>query len=90
MYNPVLANPTHTTKPFHTRFVDCVQVLRNLGVGLGHSMLAYAASLKGISKLQLNQVVLERDLNNSWEVLAEPIQTVMRRSVQARASVFFF
>jgi hypothetical protein len=47
MYNPVLANPTHTTKPFHTRFVDCVQVLRNLGVGLGHSMLAYAASLKG-------------------------------------------
>mmetsp|Transcript_18532 Transcript_18532/g.52048 ORF Transcript_18532/g.52048 Transcript_18532/m.52048 type:complete len:540 (-) Transcript_18532:280-1899(-) len=54
-------------------------VLRNLGVGLGHSLLAYAATLKGMSKLQLNSAILDRDLNNSWEVLAEPIQTVMRR-----------
>ncbi len=54
-------------------------VLRNLGVGLGHSLIAYQASLKGISKLELNSAKLDRDLDNSWEVLAEPIQTVMRR-----------
>jgi hypothetical protein len=64
------------------------QVLRNLGVGLGHSLLAYTASLKGISKLQLNNAVLERDLNNSWEVLAEPIQTVMRRCVGVRLCTY--
>jgi len=54
-------------------------VLRNMGVGLGYSLIAYAATLKGISKLQLNSARLEEDLDNSWEVLAEPIQTVMRR-----------
>uniref|UniRef100_A0A061RBC5 Adenylosuccinate lyase n=1 Tax=Tetraselmis sp. GSL018 TaxID=582737 RepID=A0A061RBC5_9CHLO len=54
-------------------------VLRNLGVGLGHSLLAYQSTLKGVSKLELNTLALERDLDNSWEVLAEPIQTVMRR-----------
>ncbi|KAL6756697.1 L-Aspartase-like protein [Haematococcus lacustris] len=54
-------------------------VLRNLGVGLGHSLLAYGATLRGIGKLQLNRQALEADLDNSWEVLAEPIQTVMRR-----------
>jgi adenylosuccinate lyase len=54
-------------------------VLRNLGVGIGHSLLSYNASLKGISKLQLNPEKLAADLDNSWEVLAEPIQTVMRR-----------
>ncbi|RDL43060.1 adenylosuccinate lyase [Marinomonas piezotolerans] len=54
-------------------------VLRNLGVGLAHSLIAYQASLKGISKLEINAVRLDEDLNNSWEVLAEPIQTVMRR-----------
>lgn len=54
-------------------------VLRNLGVGLAHSLIAYQASLKGISKLEINAARLNEDLNNSWEVLAEPIQTVMRR-----------
>ncbi len=54
-------------------------VLRNLGVGLAHSLIAYQASLKGISKLEINAVRLDEDLNSSWEVLAEPIQTVMRR-----------
>ena len=54
-------------------------VLRNLGVGFGHSLIAYASTLKGISKLQVNAARLDADLDNSWEVLAEPIQTVMRR-----------
>ncbi|OPX54127.1 adenylosuccinate lyase [Oceanospirillum multiglobuliferum] len=54
-------------------------VLRNLGVGFGQSLIAYQASLKGISKLELNAARIEADLDNSWEVLAEPIQTVMRR-----------
>lgn len=54
-------------------------VLRNLGVGLAHSLIAYEASLKGISKLEINTNRLAEDLNNCWEVLAEPIQTVMRR-----------
>ena len=54
-------------------------VLRNMGVGLGYSMIAFASLRKGISKLQLNRERLGEDLNSSWEVLAEPIQTVMRR-----------
>ncbi|HBF06865.1 MAG TPA: adenylosuccinate lyase [Gammaproteobacteria bacterium] len=54
-------------------------VLRNMGVGLGYSLLAYSAAIKGIGKLNANPAALERDLNNAWEVLAEPIQTVMRR-----------
>ena len=54
-------------------------VLRNMGVGAGYSLIAYQASLKGIGKLQLNETRLAEDLDNSWEVLAEPIQTVMRR-----------
>ncbi|MBY4677870.1 adenylosuccinate lyase [Marinobacterium arenosum] len=54
-------------------------VLRNMGVGFGYSLIAYQASLKGISKLELNAQRLNEDLENSWEVLAEPIQTVMRR-----------
>ncbi|MGB3385239.1 MAG: adenylosuccinate lyase [Marinomonas sp.] len=54
-------------------------VLRNLGVGLAHSLIAYQATLKGISKLEINAPRLDADLNNAWEVLAEPIQTVMRR-----------
>ena len=54
-------------------------VLRNMGVGLGYSMIAFASLSKGISKLQLNRERLGEDLNSSWEVLAEPIQTVMRR-----------
>ncbi|WP_081195599.1 adenylosuccinate lyase [Halomonas sp. BC1] len=54
-------------------------VLRNLGVGLAYGLIGYHASLKGISKLEANPARLAEDLNNSWEVLAEPIQTVMRR-----------
>lgn len=54
-------------------------VLRNMGVGCGYSLIAFHATLKGISKLQVNQERLAEDLNNAWEVLAEPIQTVMRR-----------
>ncbi|KAJ0979433.1 hypothetical protein J5N97_014907 [Dioscorea zingiberensis] len=54
-------------------------VLRNLGVGLGYSLLAYKSTLQGIKKLQVNESRLSEDLENTWEVLAEPIQTVMRR-----------
>ncbi|MAK92318.1 MAG: adenylosuccinate lyase [Oleibacter sp.] len=54
-------------------------VLRNMGVGLGYSMIAYQATLKGISKLEVNAARIAQDLDNAWEVLAEPVQTVMRR-----------
>ncbi|HAU06220.1 MAG TPA: adenylosuccinate lyase, partial [Gammaproteobacteria bacterium] len=54
-------------------------VLRNLGVGFAHSLLAYTSALKGISKLAANPEKMAADLNQNWEVLAEPIQTVMRR-----------
>ena len=54
-------------------------VLRNMGVGFGYSLIAYQAALKGISKLQVNEANIAADLNNAWEVLAEPVQTVMRR-----------
>jgi len=54
-------------------------VLRNLGVAFAHSLIAYEALLKGISKLEVNEPALSADLDASWEVLAEPIQTVMRR-----------
>jgi adenylosuccinate lyase len=55
-------------------------VLRNMGVGFGYSMIAYQATLKGISKLKLNKDRLATDLDNAWEVMAEPIQTVMRKA----------
>jgi adenylosuccinate lyase len=54
-------------------------VLRNLGVGIAHCLIAYHSSIRGISKLEVNQQALLDDLENNWEVLAEPIQTVMRR-----------
>jgi adenylosuccinate lyase len=54
-------------------------VLRNIGVGIAHTSIAIQASLKGISKLEINIDAIEADLNANWEVLAEPIQTVMRR-----------
>ena len=54
-------------------------VLRNLGVGIAHTEIAAASLLKGIGKLELDQRRLQQDLDNAWEVLAEPIQTVMRR-----------
>jgi adenylosuccinate lyase len=54
-------------------------VLRNMGVALGYSLLAYDACLKGIGKLQPNEQTIADDLDRNWEVLAEPIQTVMKR-----------
>jgi adenylosuccinate lyase len=54
-------------------------VLRNLGVGIAHSVIAYQSALKGISKLEVNTNQMKQDLDANWEVLAEPIQTVMRR-----------
>ena len=54
-------------------------VLRNLGVGFAHSLISYQSLLKGLNKLEVNADVIEADLDSSWEVLAEPIQTVMRR-----------
>ncbi|MCB1668429.1 MAG: adenylosuccinate lyase [Porticoccaceae bacterium] len=54
-------------------------VLRNMGVGFGYSQIAYSSTLKGINKLELNGERLAQDLENAWEVLAEPVQTVMRR-----------
>jgi adenylosuccinate lyase len=53
-------------------------VLRTIGTAAGHGMIAYASLLKGLGKLQLNHEKLAEDLDRSWEVLAEPIQTVMR------------
>lgn len=55
-------------------------VLRNMGVGFGYSMIAYRSTLKGLGKLKLNEHKLAADLDNAWEVLAEPIQTVMRKA----------
>jgi len=54
-------------------------VLRNLGVSCAHSLISYSSICKGINKLEVNETRLLEDLENSWEVLAEPIQTVMRR-----------
>ncbi len=54
-------------------------VLRNMGVALGHTLLAYDSCLKGLDKLQIDVARLAEDLDHAWEVLAEPIQTVMRR-----------
>jgi len=54
-------------------------VLRNMGVGFGYALLGYDACLRGLNKLEINPARLAEDLDNSWEVLAEPIQTVMRR-----------
>lgn len=53
--------------------------LRALGTGVGHSIIAYASTLKGISKLELNPQSLLDELDANWEVLAEPVQTIMRR-----------
>ena len=55
-------------------------VLRNMGVGFGYSLIAYKSTLKGISKLELNEQKLANDLDEAWEVMAEPIQTVMRKA----------
>lgn len=54
-------------------------VLRNMGVGFGYTLLGFDSCLRGLNKLEVNTKRLDEDLDNSWEVLAEPIQTVMRR-----------
>ncbi|QBQ39426.1 adenylosuccinate lyase [Pseudoduganella plicata] len=54
-------------------------VLRNIGVGFGYTLLAYDSCLRGLNKLEVNPARLAADLDASWEVLAEPVQTVMRR-----------
>jgi len=54
-------------------------VLRNLGPAFGHNVLAYDSALRGLSKLEVNHAAIAADLDHCWEVLAEPVQTVMRR-----------
>jgi adenylosuccinate lyase len=54
-------------------------VLRNMGVALGYALLAWDSCLKGLNKLEANRAAMTDDLDDNWEVLAEPIQTVMRR-----------
>ena len=54
-------------------------VLRNVGVGAAHALIAYESSLKGLNRLEINLAVITDDLAKRWEVLAEPVQTVMRR-----------
>ncbi|MBI4006277.1 MAG: adenylosuccinate lyase [Gammaproteobacteria bacterium] len=53
--------------------------IRNTGTGIAHSLLAYKSCLKGIAKIEVDRKVVENDLKNAWEILAEPVQTVMRR-----------
>ena len=55
-------------------------VLRNMGAAFGHSLIAYKSTLKGLSKLKINRQRISGDLDNAWELLAEPIQTVMRKA----------
>ncbi|MGY0399702.1 MAG: adenylosuccinate lyase [Ostreibacterium sp.] len=54
-------------------------VLRTLGTAFGHCIIAYTSLMKGLNKLEINEIRITEDLDNAWEVLAEPIQTVMRR-----------
>jgi len=54
-------------------------VLRNLGVGFGYALVAYDACLRGLNKLEINSAAIDADIDACWEVLAEPVQTVMRR-----------
>jgi adenylosuccinate lyase len=55
-------------------------VLRNIGVAFGFSLIAYKSCLKGLAKLEINKTRISQELDQSWEVLAEPIQTVMRKN----------
>ncbi len=54
-------------------------VIRNIGMALGYCLLAYSACSKGIDKLEINHIAINKDLDSNWEILAEPIQTVMRK-----------
>ena len=62
--------------PPHQRDLTDSTVLRNLGVGLAHSLISYSSTCRGIGKLELNEARLQEDLEEAWEVMAEPIQTV--------------
>ena len=55
-------------------------VLRNIGVGFSYGLIAYNSCIKGLNKLEVNKFIIHEELNQSWEVLAEPIQTVMRKN----------
>jgi adenylosuccinate lyase len=55
-------------------------VLRNIGLAFGFSLIAYKSCLKGLTKLEINKPRINQDLDQAWEVLAEPIQTVMRKN----------
>ena len=55
-------------------------VLRNIGLALGYSLVAYKSCLKGLDKIEVNQEKINMDLDGAWEILAEPIQTVMRKN----------
>ena len=55
-------------------------VLRNIGVAFSFSLIAYNSCLKGLSKLEINKVQIDKDLDEAWEILAEPIQTIMRKN----------
>lgn len=54
-------------------------VMRSIGVGMAHSVIAYRSVLRGLNRIEVNEVKLAADLNNSWELMAEPVQTVLRR-----------
>ena len=54
-------------------------VLRNMGVGFSYSLISYNSTLKGLSKLQINKESIDNDIDQAWEILAEPLQTIMRR-----------
>ena len=54
-------------------------MLRNIGVGFGYSVVAYINIIKGIKKISLNEIKMKEDLENSWEILAEPIQMIARK-----------
>ena len=55
-------------------------MLRNIGVGFAYGLIAYNSCIKGLNKLEINRSVINDELEKSWEVLAEPIQTVMRKN----------
>ncbi|GMP54212.1 hypothetical protein CsSME_00019445 [Camellia sinensis var. sinensis] len=74
-FNPYVTQLLYVSKLEKSCDLTDSTVLRNMGEGLGHSLLAYRSALQGISKLQVNEASLFEDLNESWEVLAEPIQT---------------
>lgn len=67
-----------TLSRFQRDLVDST-LLRNLGIGIAHSLIAYQSTIKGIKKLEVNHTVIQHDLNQHWDVLAEAVQTVMRR-----------